>query len=112
VKTPTMRDRARHRLKRPEDIDPAEWAKMEDARQQGFQLLRFPGVDGQDPAGHLAMATRGYRPTMLATMAKARRARLPFERWVPTEEESRAIADGTLTVIPCIGGPIYIDLRD
>jgi hypothetical protein len=28
------------------------------------------------------------------------------------EEESRAIAEGTLTVIPCIGGPIYIDLRD
>jgi hypothetical protein len=42
---PTMRDRARDRLKRPEDVDPAEWAKMvEVARQQGFQLLRFPGL--------------------------------------------------------------------
>jgi hypothetical protein len=42
---PTMRDRARHRMKRPEDIDPAEWAKMvEEAHQQGFQLLRFPGL--------------------------------------------------------------------
>jgi hypothetical protein len=42
---PTLRDRARNRLKRPEDIDPVEWAKMvEEAKQQGFQLLRFPGL--------------------------------------------------------------------
>jgi hypothetical protein len=42
---PTMRDRARNRLKRPEDIDPAEWAKMvEAAAARGFQLLRFPGL--------------------------------------------------------------------
>ena len=58
------------------------------------------------------MATRGCRPTMLAAMAKARRARLPLEMWAPTEEESRAMAEGTLTVIPCLGGPIYIDLRE
>jgi hypothetical protein len=38
--------------------------------------------------------------------------RRPLETWAPTEEESRAIAEGTLQVIPCIGGPIYIDLRD
>ena len=42
---PTLRDRARHRLKRPEDIPPAEWAKMvEEARKEGFELLRFPGL--------------------------------------------------------------------
>jgi hypothetical protein len=42
---PTLRDRARNRLKRPEDIDPAEWAKMvEEAYKQGFELLRFPGL--------------------------------------------------------------------
>jgi hypothetical protein len=45
VKTQTLRDRARHRLKRPEDIDPAEWARMvEEAYKQGFELFRFPGL--------------------------------------------------------------------
>jgi hypothetical protein len=45
-------------------------------------------------------------------MARARRARLPIERWAPTEEESRAIAEGTLIVIGLACGPILIDLRD
>jgi hypothetical protein len=48
---------------------------------------------------------------ILAAMARARRAKLPLETWVPTEEESRAIADGTLIVIGLAGCPIYIDLR-
>jgi hypothetical protein len=50
------------------------------------------------------------RPTLLAAMAKARQARVLAAPWVPTEEESRAIAAGTLIVIPCIGCPIFIDL--
>jgi hypothetical protein len=45
MKTPTLRDRARHRLKRPEDIPPEEWARMvQEAYEQGFELRRFPGV--------------------------------------------------------------------
>jgi hypothetical protein len=55
------------------------------------------------------VATRVGR--ILAAMARARRAKLPLETWVPTEEESRAIADGTLIVIGLAGCPIYIDLR-
>jgi hypothetical protein len=44
---PTLRDRARRRLRQPEDIPPAEWAKMvEEAYKQGFELLRYPGYPG------------------------------------------------------------------
>ena len=49
-------------------------------------------------------------PNLLAAMAKARRARAVAAPWVPTEEESRAIAAGTLIVIGLACGPIYIDL--
>lgn len=49
---------------------------------------------------------------MLVAMAKARRARLPLETWVPTEEENRAIAAGTLIVIGLACGPFIIDLRE
>jgi hypothetical protein len=55
------------------------------------------------------MATRG-RATMLAAMAKARRARAVSAPWIPTEEQSRAIAEGTLIVIGVACGPILIDL--
>jgi hypothetical protein len=43
-------------------------------------------------------------------MAKVRRARMPSDTWEPTEEERRAIEAGTLIVLPCIGGPIFLDL--
>lgn len=55
------------------------------------------------------MANR--RPTLLAAMAKARQARVLAAPWVPTEEESKAIAAGTLIVVGLACCPILIDLR-
>jgi len=52
------------------------------------------------------------KPLLLAELARVRRARIEPEPWIPTEEEKAAIADGSLIVLPIVGGPvIYIDLR-
>lgn len=52
------------------------------------------------------------RSLLLQELAGARRARIEPEPWIPTEEEKAAMADGSLIVIPIVGGPrIYIDLR-
>jgi len=49
---------------------------------------------------------------LLADMARARRARVESEPWVPTDEEKQAMAEGSLIVIEPAGGPrIFIDLR-
>jgi hypothetical protein len=42
VPAPTLRDRARRRLDRPEVANPEEWAKeVDDARRRGFRLVRL-----------------------------------------------------------------------
>jgi hypothetical protein len=48
---------------------------------------------------------------LLAELAQARRKRIQSKPWVPTPEEAAAIANGTLIVMPIVGGPvIMIDL--
>lgn len=58
--------------------------------------------------------------TMPSLLAELARARLPAARltcaeknkWVPTEEERKAIDEGTLVVFAPFGGPrVFIDLR-
>ena len=54
---------------------------------------------------------RTPRRRLLPELARARRACLEPEPWIPTEEEKAAIADGSLIVIPLRGGPvIYMNL--
>jgi len=56
--------------------------------------------------------SRRRRPTLLADMARARRARVEPEPWVPTDEEKQAMVEGSLIVIEPAGVPrIFIDLR-
>ena len=46
------------------------------------------------------------RLPQLATLARARRARTQLERWVPTEEQKAAVADGKLFVLQSAEGPL------
>lgn len=39
-----------------------------------------------------------------------RHAKMPTETWEHSEDDRRAIEAGTLVVLPCIRGPIFIDL--
>jgi hypothetical protein len=48
------------------------------------------------------------RLVLLAELARARRAAIEPEPWVPTDEEKTAIAKGTLIAIPFRGGPCVL----
>ncbi len=66
-----------------------------------------------------AGGSRGVKPrlSLLAPLARerllaARLKRFAEERWVPTEEERKAMDEGSLIVCELLGGPtILIDLR-
>lgn len=54
----------------------------------------------------------GRRLRLLAELTRARRQREVAARFVPTEEEREAIAEGTLLVFELVGiEPLFIDLR-
>jgi hypothetical protein len=45
VTAPTLRERARRRLGRPEAANPEAWAReVEEARKRGCRLVRLPGL--------------------------------------------------------------------